>query len=167
MTQPPTPSSGDQGPYYGGSQQPQYGEPQQQYGGSQPPHSGGTQQQPYGGSQPAGGQGPDSAGFVKALFDFSFKSFVTVRFAAVIYGIALALIAIGVLVGIIASFVTMTESVIGGLLMLLAVLIAAPIYLVLIRVSLEFYVAMIRTAQNTGQTNAELNSLRWEMSQRR
>src|SRR5699024_2163051 len=117
-------------------------------------------QQPHGGypAQPRPA-GPDAAGFFKALFDFSFKSFVTIKFAAVIYGIALVLIGIGTLVGIIMAFVAMTEEPVVGFFTLLLVLILAPFYLILVRLTLELYVAMIRTAQNTAATKSELENL--------
>lgn len=133
-----------------------------------PPNEGPPQQQPeFGGYHAPRNQGPNAAGFFKALFDFSFSSFVTIKFAAVIYGVALLLIGILALVGIIGAFITMTESAAAGLLMLLLVLVAAPFYLILIRLTLELYVSMIRTAQNTAATTVELENLRREMSQRR
>jgi hypothetical protein len=141
MAQPPTPPNGDQ--------------PQQ------------NQQQQFGGYHAPRDQGPNAAGFFKALFDFSFRSFVTIKFAAIIYGIALLLIGLFTLVGIIVAFVSMTEEPLVGLLMLLVVLVAAPFYLILIRLTLELYVSMIRTAQNTAATTVELENLRQEMSLRR
>lgn len=143
---------------------------------TQPPDSGNWEQPPSGDweqpQQPPGGyagpprQGPEAAGFFKALFDFSFKSFVTVKFAAVIYGIALLLIGLGTLIGIIMAFITMTETPLAGFFVLLLVLLLAPFYLILVRLTLELYVAMIRTAQNTAATKAELEYLRWDLSQR-
>lgn len=158
MTQPPQPPYGDQ------PQQPPYGEQPQQppYGGQQQP-----QGAPSGYPAPQSGRGgPDSAGFFKALFDFSFKSFVTIKFAGFIFAIGLVIIGVGTLVGVIMSFIAMTESVGAGFLMLLLVIIVAPVYLILLRVSLEFYVGMIRTAQNTSQVASELENLRWDMSQK-
>lgn len=136
---------------------------------TQPPNSGNWEQPQqsqggYGG-QPRQG-GPDTTGFFKALFDFSFKSFVTIKFAAVIYAIALLLIGIGTLVGIIVAFIAMTDEPLAGFFTLLLVLLLAPFYLILVRLTLELYVAMIRTAQNTAATKAELEYLRWDLSQR-
>lgn len=145
MTQPPTPPNGDQ--------------PPQQPPPNQPPE--------FGGYQPPRDEGPNTAGFFKALFDFSFKSFVTIKFAAIIYAIALLLIGVLSLVGIIGAFITMTQEPAAGLLLLLIVIVAAPFYLILIRLTLELYVSMIRTAQNTAATTVELENLRREMSQRR
>lgn len=152
MTQPPQPPYGDQ--------------PQQPPHGEQPPYGGHQQGAPTGYPAPQGRGGPDTAGFFKALFDFSFKSFITIKFAGFIFAIGLVVIGVGTLIGLIVSFVTMTESVGGGFLMLLMVIIIAPIYLILLRVGLEFYVAMVRTAQNTSQVASELENLRWDISQK-
>lgn len=136
---------------------------------AQPPNSGNWEQpqQPQGGygGQPRQG-GPDAAGFFKAMFDFSFKSFVTAKFAAVIYAIALLLIGVGTVIGIVVAFIAMTEEPLGGFFALLMVLLLAPFYLILVRLTLELYVSMIRTAQNTAATKAELEYLRWDLSQR-
>lgn len=140
--------------------QPPYGDQPQQPYGEQP------QENPGGhpGSQVR--TGPDAAGFFQALFDFSFKSFVTIKFAGIIYGIALVLIGVVTLVGIILSFITMTQDGVSGFFGLVMVLILAPVYLVLFRLMLEFYVAMVRTAQNTSAINSEIENLRWDMSQK-
>lgn len=134
---------------------------------TQPPYSENWEQQPQGGQPPPPRQtGPDTAGFFKALFDFGFKSFVTIKFAAIIYGIALALIGVFTLIGIIFAFVSMTEEPIVGFFMLVLTVILAPFYLIMVRLTLELYVSMIRTAQNTAATKTELENLRWDMSQR-
>lgn len=137
---------------------------------TQPPNPGNweqPQQDPHHPSATPKRGGPDGAGFFRALFDFSFKSFVTIKFAAVIYGIALLLIGIGALFGIIAAFIMMTQEPLVGFGILLLVLLLSPFYLILVRLTLELYVAMIRTAQNTAATTAEVGNLRWELSQRR
>ena len=137
---------------------------------TQSPNSGNWDQpqQPQGGSggSPRAG-GPETAGFFKALFDFSFRSFVTARFAAVIYGIALLLIGIGAVIGVVMALITMTQEPLAGFLFLLLVLVLAPFYLLLTRLTLELYVATVRTAENTGATKLELEYLRWDLSQRR
>lgn len=133
---------------------------------TQPPNSENWEQPQGGYGPPPRRAGPDTTGFFKALFDFSFKSFVTIKFAAIIYGIALALIGIFTLIGVILAFVTMTEEPLFGFFTLVLVVILAPFYLILVRLTLELYVAMIRTAQNTAATKSELENLRWDMSQR-
>lgn len=133
---------------------------------TQPPNSGNWEQPQEDHGAPRRPAGPDTTGFFKALFDFSFKSFVTIKFAAIIYGIALLLIGIFTLIGIIMAFVTMTQEPLPGFLILVLVVVLAPFYLLLVRLTLELYVAMIRTAQNTAATKSELENLRWDMSQR-
>lgn len=133
---------------------------------TQPPNSENWEQPQGSHGVPPRKTGPDTTGFFKALFDFSFKSFVTIKFAAVIYGIALLLIGIFTLIGIIFAFVTMTQEPVAGFFMLIITLILAPFYLILVRLTLELYVAMVRTAQNTAATKSEIENLRWDMSQR-
>ncbi|WP_120005518.1 DUF4282 domain-containing protein [Nesterenkonia muleiensis] len=149
MTQPPQPPYGDQPP------NPSYGE--------QPPQ---PQGDPNAYPSREAKTGPNAAGFFRALFDFSFKSFVTIKFAAIIYAIALLLIGALTLIGVVVAFVTMTEEVLAGFFILLMVLLAAPFYLIMIRLTLELYVSMIRTAQNTAATTSEIENLRWDLSQK-
>jgi hypothetical protein len=85
-------------------------------------------------------------GFFNALFDLSFNNFVTLAFAKLIYVIALIIIAIIWLVAVIAAF---SEGIGQGLLAVVLGSIVALFYVVLVRVGLEFSVAMVRTAQNT------------------
>lgn len=178
MTQPPNPEDPQQPGQPGQPDQP--GQPGQPGQPPYPPHQGGHQSGAQGGPaghDPHGQWGqpqvepahtPSSAsGFFQALFDFSFKSFITVKFASFIYAVALFLIGVGALVGLIAAFVTMSQEPLAGVFMLLLVLIAAPFYLLLVRLTLELYVATIRTAQNTATTAQELENLRWDLSQRR
>lgn len=169
MTQPPTPEDPNQDPRQSG--QPPRPPHQGGHGGGDggppghDPHDQGHGQ--WGQPQVEPAHTPAGAGgFFKALFDFSFKSYITVKFASVIYGVALLLIGVGTLIGLIAAFAAMTEEPLAGLLMLLLVLVAAPFYLLLARLTLELYVATIRTAQNTATTAQELENLRWDLSQR-
>ncbi|GAB3181894.1 hypothetical protein GCM10027060_13670 [Nesterenkonia halophila] len=158
MTQPPgTPDPSGQQPPEG--QHPQQGYHPQQ--GQQPPQQG---QQPYPQQSRQQPNAAEAKGFFGALFDFSFQSFVTVKFATLIYMVLLVFLALGWLVMIIGGFVTDTWV---GVLALLLGWIPAVIYLILIRVMLEFYIAMIRTSQNTAGTRMEIESLRREMHQRR
>lgn len=149
MTQPPQPPYGDQppNPPYGGQPPQPQGDPN-----AYPPQQAKTS--------------PDAAGFFRALFDFSFKSFVTIKFAGIIYAIALVLIGIFTLFGIVIAFVQMTGDPGAGFSTLLVVILAAPVYLILVRLTLEFYVSMIRTAQNTAATTSEIENLRWDLSQK-
>ncbi|GAA3281102.1 DUF4282 domain-containing protein [Nesterenkonia halobia] len=158
MTQPPgTPDPSGQQPPEG--QHPQQGYYPQQ--GQQPPQQG---QQPYPQQSRQQSNAAEAKGFFGALFDFSFQSFITVKFATLIYMVLLVFLALGWLFMIIGGFAT--DAWVGVLALLLG-WIPAVIYLILIRVMLEFYIAMIRTSQNTAGTRMEIEALRREMHQRR
>lgn len=109
----------------------QYG--QQQYG-----------QQRYGHDAPAA-ESTTGAGFFKALFDFSFSTFITPKVVKFVY--VLSVVALGLLwfIMLVASF---SQSAGAGL----AVLIVGPIlvllYLVFIRMTLEFYLATVRMSED-------------------
>lgn len=106
------------------------------------------QNQGYGqpGGAPARGSNGAEPSFFKALFDFSFRHFVTVRFAGVLFGVGLAAIVLGWLIF---SLVAFTDSAAAGVLTFLFGAVFAFVYIILFRVTIEFYVAMVRTAQNT------------------
>ena len=140
----------------------------------QPPHNpndpGHIPPQPPGGYQqpgPSGAQrGPsvnsvEAKGFFAGLFDFSFQSFVTLKFAKFIYIIIMIAIGLWALFGwIIGSIVLMTQEPLVGILGLLLGWIPMLLGLIFARITLEFYVAMARTAQNTGATRVELERIR-------
>ena len=94
-------------------------------------------------------------GFFQALFDFSFSRFITIDFAKVIYAIFLGLIALAWAAGLIASLIGFSEGVGEGFLGLIVYLIVgtalALFATVGARLSLEFYVATVKTAQNTSK----------------
>lgn len=124
---------------------------------AQPPKS------PYGPPPGAGGQSPDAQGFFAALFDLDFKSFVTLKFAKFIYILLIVVLALGWLVYVVIGFIA--DPWLGFAALLLG-WIPAFLWLVLARVSLEFYIAMIRTSQNTAATTAEVAQLRRELGRR-
>ncbi|MFC7402523.1 DUF4282 domain-containing protein [Citricoccus sp. GCM10030269] len=109
------------------------------------------------------GNAVEDKGFFGALFDFSFRSFVTVSFAKIIYIILIVLIALGWLFYVIAGFAVDPALGFGALLM---GWIPGFVMLVLARVMIEFYIAMVRTSQNTAATVAELQALRQESLRR-
>ncbi|WP_010525474.1 DUF4282 domain-containing protein [Nesterenkonia sp. F] len=154
MTQPP----GAPGP--SGQQPPEGQHPQQGYYPQQGRQPSPQDQPPH----PQQSNAVEAKGFFGALFDFSFQSFVTVKFATFIYIVLLVFLVLGWLFMVIGGFVADTWV---GVLALLLGWIPAVIYLILIRVMLEFYIAMIRTSQNTAGTRIEIESLRREMHQRR
>lgn len=151
-------------PQYGQTQysqqsytQPQYGQgqygQQAQYG--QFPQAGTQQydQSQYGYGKPAkSGKGN---GFFNALFDLSFSRYITVDFLRVIYAISLGLIALAWVSGLLFSFAGFGDSFGEGMLMLVGFLIfgtlAAFIAVVVTRITLEFYVSLVKTAQNTSK----------------
>lgn len=109
----------------------------------------------------------EAKGFFGALFDFSFQSYVTVKFAKLIYILLLLFIALWLVFGwLIASITLMGQEPVVGIALLLLGWIPGVVMLVLARVSLEFYIAMIRTAQNTAGTRQEIEALRRELPRR-
>ena len=187
MTQPPE-GSNPQDPQ---SQDPQYGqgpapEPTSSGYGAQDPYG---QQSAPSASQPDAAQGPawgsaqtpsaaphgdgatqagsssgGEAGFFKALFDFRFEHFITVKFSSFLYIIAFVVaalmwlmniiwgIAFGAIWGNMNSFYG--EGGFNAFPLVFAILfgwIPSVISLIAMRLGLEFAVATVRTAQNTGR----------------
>ncbi len=140
----------------------------------QPPHNpndpGYIPPQPPGGQPQPGPSGPqrgpqtntvEAKGFFAGLFDFSFQTFVTLKFAKFIYIIVMVFIGLWALFGwLIGSIVVMTQEPLVGLLGLLLGWIPMLLVLIFARLTLEFYVAMARTAQNTAGTRMELERIR-------
>jgi len=126
----------------------------------QPP--GGSQQPGQGGSQRGSNvNSAEAKGFFAGLFDLSFQSFVTLKFAKFIYIIVMVVIALWALFGwLIGSIILMTQEPLMGLLGLLLGWIPMLLALIFARITLEFYVAMARTAQNTSASRVELERIR-------
>jgi hypothetical protein len=96
----------------------------------------------------------DDSRFFSALFDFTFTSYVTRRLAGPVYVVGLVLIALGILVGFSQSLAiaVSTQSPAGAFAFLLGVLVtlvAAVMAVLLLRVGIEVFVAIIEIAQNT------------------
>lgn len=138
--------------------------------GDQPQQPWQDQNQQYGqpGNYPAHSNSSSDTSFFKALFDLEFNHFVTIKFAKVIYLIILIIIGLGFVGGVIASIAmaasaaSESNAAMGFLVFIMVfagAIVISLLYLVMARVSLEFYVAGIRTAQNTGE-------IRDNMSQR-
>src|SRR5579875_3826171 len=91
-------------------------------------------------------QAADSKGFIGALFDFGFTSFVTPRVIKVLY----VLFMIGTIVGALAFTITMFE--ISATLGILTLVFGAPLYVLIVlaiyRVFLEFFMVMFRMADD-------------------
>lgn len=138
----PTSAAGALGDAENTGQYPQYGQAgDQQFGQSQ-----------FGIGQPAK-QSKD--GFFAALFDLSFSRFVTVDFVRLIYTILLAVIGLFWVGGLLFALAGFSDGFGSGLLMLLGHLVfgtlGAFVAVVIARISLEFYVSLVKTAQNTSK----------------
>lgn len=119
---------------------------------------------------PTGSQGQqmpaaktEAKGFFQALFDFSFQSFITIKFAKVIYAILIALAVLWWLVLTVTMFQTETEA---GVMALLLGWIPGFFMIVAYRIVLEVTIATIRTSQNTAGTREEIELLRQQMHNR-
>lgn len=127
-----------------GQQQP-YG--QQPYGQQPYPQQPYGQQPAYGGGGPGGPGGrAEAKGFFGALFDFSFNHFVTPRIVKVVYVLALVVLVLAYVVFVIAGLAGETPGV--GVVFLLLGWIPFLLYLALIRMTLEFYYAIVRMSED-------------------
>jgi hypothetical protein len=137
---------------YPGSYAPGYGQqPGSPYGAPQGQSPYGA---PYGGpgyGAPAGvgpgGLAPPGPprNFFGALFDFSFDSFATPVVIRALYVLVLIGIALGYVVAVIIGF---TQGALTGLAFLVGGAVVAFVYLVLARITLELYYAVVRIAED-------------------
>ena len=153
-----------QQPYPGGygqqPEQPAYGsypqqpgqQPTASYGQATPGWQQTPGQQRYPGNQPGypagmGGLPPQHAspGFFGALFDFGFNSFATPVVIKVLYILGLVAIGLGYVVLVISGF---ADSPITGLAVLIGGAIGALIYVIFLRITLEFYYAVVRMSED-------------------
>lgn len=97
-------------------------------------------------------------GFFSALFDFSFSQYITLKFARVIYLISAVFIGLCWGLGLLVSLATFSVGFGTGLLMLIGFLLFGTLFalfsLISARVTLEFMVSAIKTAQNTSEIAA-------------
>ena len=99
-------------------------------------------------------------GFFSALFDLSFRTFITRRLASVFYLVGLVAIGIGFLVyfvsGILGAISVMPFNVGAGISALIATIVIVPVLtflaIVLLRFVIEAVVALIAIAENTERT---------------
>ncbi len=99
-------------------------------------------------------------GFLAALFDLSFTTFITRRLASVFYLVGLIAIAIGFIVcfvtGLVNGISALTYNVGAGVSLIVATLIIVPIVtflaIVALRFVIEAVVALIAIAENTERT---------------
>jgi hypothetical protein len=101
-----------------------------------------------------------SRGFFRALFDLSFRSFITRRLASVFYLVGLIAIAIGFIVYFVSGLVSGISALFfnpgAGISLIVATLILVPIgaflAVVILRFMIEAVVALIAIAENTERT---------------
>ena len=95
----------------------------------------------------------DAKGFLAGLFDFSFTTFVTLKFLKVIYGLLVALI---MLMGLIFAVIFMARGGVSVFVGLVIVPAVTLLYLVFARVSLEAVALFFRIGENTSIMAAAL-----------
>lgn len=146
------PGYGAPGPQYGTEgqpvpPQPSYPTPPPAYG-AQPGYPGAATH--YGAFPPAppapNTPGNQASGFFQALFDFNFNSYVTPKVVKVLYILLTVLLALYVLGLTVAGFSSDSPGL--GLVFLVLGLLGFIVFLALIRISLEFYVAVIKIAED-------------------
>jgi hypothetical protein len=139
MTDYPTqPPPGGEYPSSGGPYPPGGGYPSQPgQGGAMPPSP-----YPSGGNRIGDG---DGGGFFAALFDFSFSRFVTPMIVKLVYVLATIALALVYVIFVISAF---TQNAGAGVVVLLVGAVVALIYLAFIRMTLEFYYAIVRMSQD-------------------
>lgn len=140
---PPPPGDSPQPPGNQGS----YGGPAP-YGGAPPggPGQPNYPRFPSGGSEPLGqGGSPSAKGFFGALFDFKFEHFITPIIVKIVYVIALVAL---VLTWLLFTVSSLAQSAGLGLVVLILGAIAVILYLAFIRMTLEFYLAIVRMSQD-------------------
>lgn len=99
-------------------------------------------------------------GFFSALFDLSFRTFITRRLASVFYLVGLIAIGIGFIVyfvsGILGGATLMFYNPAGGISALIATIVIVPVLtflaIILLRFIIEGVVALIAIAENTERT---------------
>lgn len=83
---------------------------------------------------------------IGAIFDFSFRRFITLSVMKVLFGLGLVLIGLSWLIMVIVGFV---QGVLAGLLGLVVLTVVAVIYVIFFRVWLELIVVIFRIGENT------------------
>jgi hypothetical protein len=114
-----------------------YGTPPPNQPPPNPPPPGG-----YGGPVPSG---QPRKGFFGALFDFGFEHFITPIIVKIVYVLALVGLVIGWLGFLVTGFAADASI---GIVVLVLGPIAVILYLAFIRMTLEFYLAIVRMSQD-------------------
>lgn len=95
-------------------------------------------------------------GFSDSLFDFSFSHFVTINIVGIVYAIALICSVFVIVAFIVSGF---THDILSGPIALIFSPLFGILYLLLVRISLEAIIAVIKTAQNTSQIAEDFKHL--------
>ncbi len=104
-------------------------------------------QQPGGHGQPLGGSpSQQGKGFLGALFDLSFSTFVTPMIIKVVYVVGLVLIALATVVFAVSGF--FGDSPALGIVTLVLAPIIGLLYLAFFRMMCEFYLAITRMSED-------------------
>ena len=141
---------------YGDQPTPPYGQQPQPYGQQPPTGSGGSYGGSYGGPDQYGGGygggqldpsgGQKRKGFIPALFDLSFTTFVTPTIIRVVYVIGMIAIVLGTLFFALSGFFGDSPGL--GIVTLIVAPIAGLLYLCLFRMMCEFYLAITRMSED-------------------
>jgi len=91
----------------------------------------------------------EEGGFFRALFDFSFTQFVTEKIIMALYILAIVLFLFVVIIGVVAAF---TQGFWEGIIGLIFSPVLLLVYIVIVRVWLEFIVVVFRIADHTAAT---------------
>lgn len=127
---------------------------------SQPPAS-----DPYGApgpAQPPGGGAfvAEGKGLMGSLFDFSFRHFATPHIVRIVYILATVMLGVGALFTIISGFAMIgSRQAAAGIVLILLTPLGFLLYLALLRMTMEMYVAVTRAAD-------ELSRIRDALSRR-
>jgi uncharacterized membrane protein len=84
--------------------------------------------------------------FFAKLFDFSFSSFIAPQIVGILYGLGMIG---GVLFALTTVFAVMRYDFVEGLGTLIVSILGLLIYTIFLRISLESFIALIRTAEST------------------
>ncbi|WP_162872909.1 DUF4282 domain-containing protein [Austwickia chelonae] len=145
--------------------QPQAWTGYQQHNAGYPQTGGYPHQQQYGqgpGPNPMyPGQMPQQhtkKGLLGSLFDLSFQHFATPHIVRIVYILLMSLVLVFTLLALLSSFVLMANKQAGlGIVILLVAPFIGLIQLAMARMTLEVYIAMCRTAEETSRLREELS----------
>lgn len=86
---------------------------------------------------------------LEAMLDFSFRRFITLSVIKIVYGLGLAVIALGWLIGVVGAMIQ--GGALAGVAVLLLGTLAALLYMIFFRIWLELIVVMFRIGENTSK----------------